>query len=131
MRGKDAEVLTEDMELKTKRVYEDPAPEDGYRVLVDRLWPRGVSKERAKLDLWAKGVAPSAELRTEFHHEGMTWDAFETAYRAELAGPNKAALDDLRGTIQQHPVATLLFGSRDVQHNEAVILRDLLLQPSQ
>lgn len=119
------------MELKIKRVYEDPVPADGFRVLVDRLWPRGVSKERAALDLWAKDVAPSNELRTEFHHEGMTWDAFDKAYRAELAGPSKAALDRLRVAVQRHPVATLLFGSRDLQHNEAVILRDLLLQPPQ
>lgn len=122
-------MLTGAMDLMIKRVYDDPTPEDGFRVLVDRLWPRGVSKARAALDLWAKDVAPSNELRTEFHHEGMTWDAFDQAYRAELAGPSRTALDELRTAVQQHPVATLLFGSRDVQHNEAVILCDLLLQP--
>lgn len=118
------------MEIQTKRVYDDPAPSDGFRVLVDRLWPRGVSKERADLGLWAKDVAPSDALRTQFHHEGMTWDAFEAAYRAELAGPAHTALDELRTTVQQHPVTTLLYGSRDTQHNEAVILRDVLLHPT-
>lgn len=122
---------TEVMEIQTKRVYDPASPSDGFRVLVDRLWPRGVSKERADLGLWAKDVAPSDALRTQFHHEGMTWDAFETAYRAELAGPTHAALEELRATAQRYPVTTLLFGSRDTQHNEAVILRDVLLHPSQ
>lgn len=115
------------MELHTKRIYEAAADSDGFRVLVDRLWPRGVSKERAHLDLWAKDVAPSAALRIAVHHEGMPWEQFDKAYRAELAGPTRAALDDLRTVAQQHPVLTLLFGSRDTQHNEAVILREVLL----
>lgn len=114
------------MELHLKRIYEAPADSDGFRVLVDRLWPRGVSKENARLDLWAKDVAPSAALRTALHHEDMPWEQFAMAYRAELAGPTRAALDDLRTTAQQHPVVTLLFGSRDTQHNEAVILCEVL-----
>lgn len=118
------------MDLRIKRVYEPVEPGDGFRVLVDRLWPRGVSKERAALDLWAKDVAPSPELRTAVHHEGMPWDAFETAYRAELAGPAQDAVDELRATVQQHPVVTLLFGTRDTEHNGAVVLRDVLRSAS-
>lgn len=114
------------MDLRIKRVYEPAEPSDGFRVLVDRLWPRGLSKEKADLDLWAKDVAPSEELRVGLHHDGMSWEQFEQAYRAELAGPTHAALEDLRATLAQHPVATLLFGSRDTAHNEAVVLQDVL-----
>lgn len=107
-----------------KRVYEPADKDDGFRVLVDRLWPRGVSKERARLDLWAKDVAPSDELRTAFHHEGMTWPQFTKAYRSEMAA--NPAVDELRATVAERPVVTLLFGSRDVEHNEAVLLREEL-----
>jgi len=113
------------MELRIKRVYDDPAPDDGFRVLVDRLWPRGLSKERAALDLWAKDVAPSAELRTALHHDGMAWPDFEAAYRAELAGPTRPALDALRAELAPHPVVTLLHSVRD-EHNHAVLLEAAL-----
>ena len=119
-----ARVLTEVMELKVKRVYDDPAPADGFRVLVDRLWPRGLSKERADLDLWAKDVAPSAELRTELHHEGLAWDAFEKAYRAELAA--NPAVGELRTTLEPHAVVTLLYGTHDAAHNHAQLLAEAL-----
>jgi len=114
------------MELRTKRVYDDPAPADGFRVLVDRLWPRGLSKERAALDLWAKDVAPSTELRRAFHRDGLPWDAFADAYRAELAGPARAELESLRDELARHPVATLLYGVHDEHHNHALLLRDAL-----
>jgi len=115
------------MELRIRRVYDEAAPEDGFRVLVDRLWPRGLSKERAALDLWAKDVAPSAGLRTAFHHEGMSWPDFEAAYRAELAGPTKPALDALRTELAPHDVVTLLHSVHDDEHNHALLLRAALL----
>ncbi|NLP83459.1 DUF488 family protein [Microbacterium sp. CFH 90308] len=114
------------MELRTKRVYDDPAPADGFRVLVDRLWPRGLSKEWAALDLWAKEVAPSTELRRAFHRDGLPWDSFAEAYRAELAGPAHAAVEALRDELARHPVATLLYGVHDEQHNHALLLLDAL-----
>ena len=112
------------MEIRTKRVYDDAAPDDGFRVLADRLWPRGVSKEKARLDLWAKDVAPSADLRIAFHHDGMAWPDFESAYRAELAA--NPAVDALRDELAKHPVVTLLYGSQDEEHNGAVVLRERL-----
>jgi len=113
------------MEIRTKRVYDEPAASDGYRVLVDRLWPRGLSKEKADVDLWAKQVAPSAELRKAFHHEDMPFDDFVTAYRAELAA-NASAVDELRGEITGHKVVTLLYAMNDTEHNHAGLLRDAL-----
>jgi len=113
------------MQIQLKRIYDDAEPGDGFRVLVDRLWPRGVSKERAALDLWAKDVAPSSALRDAFHHGGLPWDDFASAYRTELAG--NPALRALQAELAQHPVATLLFGAQDAQHNQAVILREVLL----
>lgn len=114
------------MDLRLKRIYDEASPDDGFRVLVDRLWPRGVSKQRAAVDLWAKDVAPSTELRKRYHHEGMTWDAFVDAYRAELAGPTAEALARLRGEVAQHPVTTLLYSVNDPEQNHAMLLRDLL-----
>ncbi|WP_341996135.1 DUF488 family protein [Microbacterium sp. LWH7-1.2] len=114
------------MEIRLKRVYDDPAPDDGFRVLVDRLWPRGLSKERAALDLWAKEVAPSTELRTAFHHDDMAWPDFETAYRAELDGPTATAVASLREELAPHPVVTLLHAVHDDTHNHALILREVL-----
>lgn len=114
------------MELRLKRVYDDPGADDGFRVLVDRLWPRGLSKERAAVDLWAKDVAPSAELRRAFHHDGLSWPDFESAYRAELAGPTVSAVAALRADLASHPVVTLLHAVADQEHNHALILREVL-----
>ncbi|WP_109208950.1 MULTISPECIES: DUF488 family protein [Microbacterium] len=114
------------MEIRLKRVYDDPAPDDGFRVLVDRLWPRGLSKERAALDLWAKEVAPSTELRKAFHHGAMAWAEFETAYRAELDGPARTAVASLRAELAPHPVVTLLHAVHDDTRNHALILREAL-----
>lgn len=108
-------------------MYAEPEAGDGFRVLIDRLWPRGLSKERAAVDLWAKDAAPSAELRKGFHHEGMTWEAFVDAYRAELAGPNAAAVAALRDEVSKHKVVTLLHAVRDDEHNHGVLLREALL----
>lgn len=112
------------MHLQIKRVYDAASPDDGFRVLVDRLWPRGVSKERAAVDLWAKDAAPSPALRTAFHHEGMPWEQFAEAYRRELAA--NPAVDALRTVLAARPSATLLYGAHDTVHNHAVLLRDAL-----
>ncbi len=111
-------------EFVTKRVYEPAADGDGYRVLVDRLWPRGVSKERAALDEWAKELAPSTELRTWFGHVPERFEGFRSRYEAELAA--NPALPQHVAAWKAHEVVTLLFGARDEQDNEAVVLRDYL-----
>ena len=111
--------------LMLKRVYAPPAASDGARVLVDRLWPRGVSKARAALDCWNKAVAPSTELRQWFGHQPARWQEFRDRYRAELKH-NAEAVETLHALARQGPV-TLLFAARDEAHNEAVVLREVLL----
>lgn len=106
-----------------KRVYDPAAPGDGYRVLVDRLWPRGVSHERAALDLWLKEVAPSAELRVWYSHQEQRFPEFTQRYTAELA--TNPAFAQLRALIAEHPVTTLLYGSKSPL-NEAAVLADVL-----
>jgi uncharacterized protein YeaO (DUF488 family) len=112
------------MELSIKRVYEAPAETDGTRILVDRLWPRGLSKERAQVDLWLREVAPSDELRHWFDHDPAKWDEFQTRYRDELRSA-AAALQQIREHLQQGPV-TLLYGAKDEVHNQAVVLQQYL-----
>ncbi|QDY90896.1 DUF488 family protein [Arthrobacter sp. UKPF54-2] len=107
-----------------KRIYDEPADDDGYRVLVDRLWPRGVSKDRAQLQLWLKEVAPSAPLRTEFAHMQERFAAFRAAYEAELA--TNPAVDTLRDLAAGHGKVTLLFGARDLETNHARVLLEFL-----
>jgi len=107
--------------IRVKRVYEKPAKEDGFRVLVDRLWPRGMKKEAAKVDLWMKDVAPSDALRKSFHHEAMKWGDFEKKYQAELKN-KKASLLELNKLEKEHGTVTLLFGAKDEEHNQAVLL---------
>jgi uncharacterized protein YeaO (DUF488 family) len=111
-------------EVRLKRVYDEASADDGYRVLVDRLWPRGVSKERAALDDWAKQIAPSPQLRTDWHHDPARFDEFAERYRAELAA--NPALPGFREMLAGHPVVTLLYGAHDPQVNHAVVLRDYL-----
>ncbi|WP_337170969.1 DUF488 domain-containing protein [Gemmatimonas aurantiaca] len=106
-----------------KRAYDPPSPEDGKRVLVDRLWPRGVSKAEAHIDLWLKDVAPSTDLRTWFAHDPAKWGEFERRYRAELA--KNPALEELRELVATHSV-TLVYGAKDTEHNQAVVLQRLL-----
>ena len=110
--------------VQIKRVYEPAEPSDGFRVLVDRLWPRGVSKERAALALWMKEIAPSPELRIWFGHDPKRWTEFQTRYRAELKD-HESDLAELRSQARKGTV-TLLFGARDVEHNEAIVLRKIL-----
>jgi uncharacterized protein YeaO (DUF488 family) len=110
--------------LLTKRIYDDPAAGDGFRVLVDRLWPRGVSKERAALDLWLKEIAPSTELRTWFHARTDAYEEFAARYKAELR--TNPAVDELRRIERANPTVTLLYSVKDPVHNHAVILVDYL-----
>jgi uncharacterized protein YeaO (DUF488 family) len=112
--------------LTIKRVYEPANTGDGTRVLVDRLWPHGMAKEKAKIDLWLKEIAPSNELRKRFHDKSDDWDAFCTAYSAELKGAvAQAAANVLIGRLEQGPV-TLLYAARDEGHNNAVALKQWL-----
>ena len=111
--------------FQIKRVYEAPEASDGFRVLVDRLWPRGMAKERAALNLWMKDMAPSTELRRWFGHDPKRWKEFQTRYRAELK-EHDTDLAQLRSQARKGTV-TLLFGARDIEHNEAVVLRNVLV----
>ena len=113
-------------EVRLKRAYDPPAPEDGTRVLVDRLWPRGLKRASAGIDLWLKDVAPSAELRRWFGHDPKRWAEFQRRYRAELA-EQPAALATLRGLMAKRRPLTLLYAARDAEHNNAIVLRDTLL----
>jgi uncharacterized protein YeaO (DUF488 family) len=110
--------------IELKRVYEDSSPKDGLRVLVDRLWPRGLTKERAAVDLWLKEVAPSAELRKWFGHDPAKWAEFQARYQKELRD-KKAALQLLKEKSEEH-IITLLYGAKDKDHNEALVLKRLL-----
>ena len=112
------------MNIKIKRVYEQPHTEDGMRILVDRLWPRGLTKEKASVDLWLKAIAPSTELRKWFGHDPNKWEEFEKRYLRELSA-NDEAVALLRQTVKQG-AATLVYGASDPGHNEAVVLRDFL-----
>lgn len=111
--------------IQTKRVYEEPAKDDGFRVLVDRLWPRGLTKEKAQVDLWMKEVAPSDQLRKWFHHEEKNWAQFVKRYKAELAKKSDL-LSELKKLIKQHGKVTLLFGAKDENQNQAVVLAKVL-----
>jgi uncharacterized protein YeaO (DUF488 family) len=111
-----------------KRIYEAPEPTDGTRVLVDRLWARGVSKDAADLDAWMKELGPTDELRTWFGHVPNRWDAFVAKYRQELQAPlRQLLLAEIQGVARGSPV-TLVYGARDTKENEAAVLRDYLLQ---
>ncbi|MGB7845953.1 MAG: DUF488 domain-containing protein [Candidatus Acidiferrum sp.] len=111
--------------IQTKRVYEKPGKEDGFRILVDRLWPRGLTKEKADVDLWMKEIAPSDELRKWFHHEERHWSEFVKRYKGELA-KKKEMLSELKELESEHGTVTLLFGSKDEKQNQAVILAEIL-----
>jgi len=116
-----------DVGVRIKRIYEPRTPDDGARILVDRLWPRGISKARAGLDLWLKDVAPSAGLREWFGHSPDRWTEFQHRYREELR--DSAALDQLREMSRTRRV-TLLYAARDEEHNEAAALAGFLLHDS-
>lgn len=111
------------MPLQLKRVYDEPDPADGERILVDRLWPRGLNKQAAALDLWLKDVAPSAELRRWFHHGAERWEEFCIRYRGELG--DNPHIAELRKKIAAGPV-TLLYAARDRERNHALVLAEFL-----
>lgn len=112
--------------VRLKRAYEPAAGSDGERILVDRLWPRGISKDDAAIDRWEKALAPSTELRKWFGHDPDRWDEFQTRYKAELS-EHQEEVSALRELAARKPV-TLVYGARDEQHNDAVVLRDVLLK---
>ena len=112
------------MKVAIKRVYEEPKDTDGTRILVDRLWPRGLTKEKAKVDLWLKEIAPSNELRKWFAHDAKKWTEFQARYKQELKSHTEQfAL--LKQEAAKAPV-TLLYGAKDEEHNEAVVLLRLV-----
>jgi uncharacterized protein YeaO (DUF488 family) len=111
-------------ELKLKRVYEAPHKDDGARILVDRLWPRGLTKEKAKVDLWLKEIAPSTELRKWFGHDPKKWRSFRARYQTELKD-HADQLKLLKSKAKEGTV-TLIYGARDQEHNEALVLKQFL-----
>ncbi len=117
---------TSPSDVRLQRAYDDPTPEDGHRVLVDRVWPRGRTKERLRLDAWARDLGPSTQLRKWFGHDPARWEEFQRRYHAELAGADRAqALDDLAERARRGPL-TLVFGARDTEHNQARVIADEL-----
>lgn len=115
------------MTVTVKRVYEAPSPHDGVRVLVDRLWPRGLKKEQAGLDAWMKEIAPSDGLRRWFHAHPVQWEKFREKYVGELStGAARAELEKLYRLLEQHPRLTLLFASKNLERNNATVLKQLV-----
>ncbi len=112
------------MKIQIKRVYEAPSNGDGTRILVDRLWPRGLSKDKAKVDVWVKEVAPSTALRVWFGHDPARWVEFKKRYRAELKG-NPEQVSILKKAVAKG-AATLVYGAKGEEHNQAVVLREML-----
>jgi len=114
------------MEVLLKRAYEKPARVDGFRVLVDRLWPRGMKKTDLRLNVWLKEFAPSTELRKWFNHDPKRWIEFCKRYKVELKNPeSKKAIADIVHAAQKYSAITLIYAAKDTEHNEAVVLRTL------
>ncbi|MGZ3235924.1 MAG: DUF488 domain-containing protein [Burkholderiaceae bacterium] len=113
-----------------KRAYEDANPQDGYRVLVDRIWPRGRTKEKLSLELWAKDLAPSTELRKWFEHDPKKWKTFQQRYQSELASEEKQQQMRQLLTDAHGKPLTLVYGAKDEEHNQAVVLKEVLMQLS-
>jgi uncharacterized protein YeaO (DUF488 family) len=111
--------------IRLKRAYEPPSQEDGLRVLVDRLWPRGLKRDAAKIDVWLKDIAPGTALRQWFGHDPSRWTEFQRRYRRELAD-HPEAVAALRGLIKANNRVTLLFAAKDAEHNNAVALKNFL-----
>jgi len=112
------------MDIKLKRAYEPAESIDGFRILVDRLWPRGVSKKSARIDLWLKESAPSTQLRKWFGHDPAKWDTFRKRYFRELADNSEAVVQLLEHA--RHGSVTLIYGAKDQEHNDAIALREFL-----
>lgn len=112
--------------VQMKRAYDAPQPADGTRVLIDRLWPRGLTKDAARIDLWLKDVAPSKELRIWYGHDPARFDEFRHRYQRELAvEPGRSALAQLR-SLSTRGTVTLIFAAKDAEHSDAAVLRDML-----
>lgn len=112
------------MDVRLKRAYEPATAADGHRVLIDRIWPRGISREEARLDEWARVLAPSSELRKWFGHDPTRFDEFRRRYKSELAVQERK-LSELRGRAREGTL-TLVYGARDTEHNDAVVVAELL-----
>lgn len=113
------------MNIQIKRVYEKPSADDGKRILVDRLWPRGLTKEKARIDIWMKNIAPSTELRQWFGHDPSKWEEFKRRYSEELR-TNKVTVAELTEQIKKGKT-TLVYGAKDELHSHAVVLKDYLI----
>jgi uncharacterized protein YeaO (DUF488 family) len=114
------------MAIQVRRAYDPPEPGDGYRALIDHIWPRGVTKADARLDVWLKELAVSSELRRWFGHDPARWDEFRRRYRDELRAPERRpCLEELAGRARAGPV-TIVYGARDTEHNNAVVLAEVL-----
>ncbi len=111
--------------IKTKRIYEKYSPDDGFRILIDRLWPRGVSKDDAHVDVWFKEIAPTDHLRKWFSHDPKKWETFKKKYIKELK-ENKSSLVKIKDLKKEHKIITLIFSAKDEQHNNAVVLSEFL-----
>ena len=116
--------LLQQVMIKIKRIYENESDDDGYRILVDRIWPRGVSKERSKIDLWLKEIAPSTSLRKWFSHDPKKWNAFRNKYALELKSSKE--VDEVIQLLKRNRVVTLVYSAKDEDHNQAIVLRDFL-----
>jgi uncharacterized protein YeaO (DUF488 family) len=111
--------------IKIKRIYEKRSTSDGFRILIDRLWPRGVSKSDAKIDLWLKEIAPTDDLRKWFSHDPKKWKSFERKYSEELKR-NQTLVDKILDLEKEHKIVTLVFSAKDEQHNNAIVLQQVL-----
>jgi len=112
-------------QVKLKRAYEKPEKSDGFRVLIDRLWPRGISKEKAKIDLWLKDIAPSNELRKWFGHDPEKWLEFQKRYKKELV-VKKEVIGSLKRIIDEKKIITLIYSSSDEKYNNAIALKKIM-----
>src|SRR4051794_2519916 len=113
-------------EIRVRRIYDPPEPDDGMRVLVDRLWPRGIKKQAAQIDDWMKEIAPSEELRRWYDHEPRGWAAFEERYREELREPDRQTLVDRLAVEAAKQPVTLLCAAKDAEHSNAAVLAEVL-----
>jgi uncharacterized protein YeaO (DUF488 family) len=111
--------------IKVKRIYDPASEDDGYRVLIDRLWPRGVSKENANIDLWMKEIAPSTELRKWFHHDPDKWEEFKQRYKDELSN-KKDLIDQILKLEEEYKNATFIYSAKDREKNQAMVLIEVL-----
>lgn len=115
------------LSIKLKRIYDEPTKQDGARILVDRLWPRGISKEKAQLDHWLKEIGPTDDLRKTFHNDNLPFKEFKEKYLEELkAGKQKEALEELKKIADKEKQITLLFAAKNEEENQAVVLKEIL-----